>query len=305
MPMKMVLKKMSQLAQPSSLRYHIHKTLSDFDARRSHHIIHASELTKDDGICCREYALLDVLGDDVVLPDRDKSASEEVTWEFGRMIQERVVHWFADAGIALSDWECRGCGKMEGICKRPRQCEECGSSAYRAVEPRFISKKSGASCGIDLFVQFGTGPIKIVEIKTIDPKEFKELKMPLQEHRLRTNLYMRIVEESDDPFRFEVDTKEAIVFYVSKGGYGCADPDLRRWGLSEYFSPFKEFEVSRHDSSTNEISRRAKVVTDFRAGKVGMPEGVCATMMTERALKCVCRKPCFSGDFPAVYKWLK
>ena len=42
---------------------------------------------------------------------------------------------------------------------------------------------------------------------------------------------------------------------------------------------------------------------EFRAGKVGMPFGICATALVPRAMKCPLRAACFSGEHPPVHDW--
>ena len=142
-----------------------------------------------------------------------------------------------------------------------------------------------------------------VEVKTIAADAFKTLLAPLAEHRWRTNLYLRIMAESTQPGASLVNTAKATVLYITKGGYGCSDPQLATWGLKEKFSPFKEYEVLRDDSDTDEIMMRAKLVKDFRAGKIGMPTGICATALSKRALTCSFKGVCFSGDHPPVQAW--
>jgi hypothetical protein len=120
---------------------------------------------------------------------------------------------------------------------------------------------------------------------------------------LRTNLYLRIIDESAHTWSTLVNTQKATVFYISKGGYGCADPELRKWGLTEGFSPFKEFEIARDDKATEAVAARSKVVKDFRDKKIGMPTGVCSTAMAKRAITCNFKAACFSGDHPATHDW--
>ena len=75
------------------------------------------------------------------------------------------------------------------------------------------------------------------------------------------------------------------------------------WGLKEKFSPIKEYEVLRNDAETDGIVKRSTVVHDYRAGKVGMPHGICPTALSQRAASCSCKTVCFSGDHPPTYKW--
>lgn len=298
--MVMKFKSLKSIAPTDDLKYLLHKYLTGFDQHRGYRRIHASEMTKEGGICPRLYALADVV--EFELPERAMTTSEEVTFEIGRMVQDKVVHWYSDMGKAISNWKCLSCETVVEFSPRPDACK-CGCKAFKPEEPRFTSKVSGASCGIDMLYVRGDGKWEIVEIKTIDKDEFKKLVAPLAEHRMRTNFYMRIVAESGHPMASKIHQQRGRVLYVSKGGYGAKDDDIRKWGIPEYFSPFKQFDVSRVDAQTHEMVRRGKAVADFRAGRAGMPCGVCKTAFTDRAKECPAKKPCFSGKYPAENDW--
>ena len=99
-----------------------------------------------------------------------------------------------------------------------------------------------------------------------------------------------------------IDTSKATVLYTTKGGYGVPDPDLKKWGLSDHFSPFKEFEIERDDS-------RLKTSPPAPGGE-GLPrrQGRHALRhlpnRTRQAGDASSReKPCFSGDHPPEFDW--
>lgn len=291
------LKKASEISKgPASLKKLLHDYLSGYEKGRSLKTLHASELTKDE-FCPRFYALSDLLRSKPY--DRWLSTSEAVTFRMGRRLQEDVVNDLAAMNKLVGDWKCHGCGKLFRFQGRPAKCTECFCRAFAAEEVRFVSEVSGASCGVDALVNFGGGKLVPIEIKTMDKDQFKALVAPLAEHKLRTALYLRIIAESVEAKSNMVDTSKAIVFYVSKGGYGCADPTLAEMGLKEKFSPFKEFVVVRDDDRTEPLTVSAKTVYDFRQGKAGVPKGICATAMDKVATKCPRRTACFSGDYPA------
>ena len=154
-----------------------------------------------------------------------------------------------------------------------------------------------------MLVALGAAKLTPIELKTMAADQFKTLIAPLAEHKLRTNLYLRIIAESEHPWASMVSTERARILYISKSGYGCADDGLKAMGIKESFSPFKEFEVLRDDSQTAEPAARAKVVKDFRDGQVGMPRGICPSALTQRAKGCAFKSACFSGDHPGVYEW--
>lgn len=293
-------KKMSQIAPTTSLKYLLHHNLGGIQPARPIHNVHASALTKPtEEFCPREYALYDVTK--FKLKPEYLGAADVITFDMGNDLQGRIVHHFADMGRAIGHWKCQGCGHLHEFCKRPVECAMCGCKAFRAEEVRFISDYSGASCGIDCLIEM-TGKLLPIEIKTMKKEEFEKLTAPLAEHRLRTSLYLRIIAESKQLWAQKVNTNEARVLYVCKAGY-ISDPELKKWGLTDKFSPFKEFTLSRKDDVTVTPSERAKVVKQFRAGEVGMPCGICATGMVKRAQTCRMKNACFSGDHPPEHDW--
>ena len=290
------LKKSKDLRPDSSLKYLLHSHLAGFEKARSLSVVHASDLTKSEGFCPRYYALHDVL--DAQPSDNWVSTADRVTWDMGYSVQDAIVGYFSDMDRVVGHWDCASCGRRHEFCKKPSQCLNCDCKSLHPAEVRFKSEKSGVSCGIDMLVDLGDGKLTCVEIKTIQKEKFGELLAPLAEHRLRTNLYLRILSESKSFWANEVHHDKAKVFYVCKGGYK-ADPKLGAWGLPETFSPVKEFDVGRNDSLTDKMQEQAKAVLDYRNGVGGMPCGICPTAFTKRAKSCSVVKACFSGDYPA------
>jgi hypothetical protein len=294
-------KKMGDLIPANSLKYLLHSHLSGPQPGRPLKNVHASSLTKPEGFCPRYYALHDVT--QVKVGQEWLSTSESVTYGIGNDLQDSLVHTFADMGLAIGHWKCLACDKVQEFCKRPAKCPKCGCRGFKPQEVRFESAVSGASCGVDMLLSLKTPKLIPVEIKTMDKEQFKGLVAPLSEHRLRTNLYLRIIGESGHSWSNLVSSQKAKLLYTTKGGYGCADPELKKWGLSDQYSPFKEFDISRADAQTEEQTKRAKVVKDFREGKIEMPCGICSTATAQRAKSCSIRKICFSGDHPPKHEW--
>jgi hypothetical protein len=297
------LKKAKDLQPKRTAKFFLHHHLAGFDKARSMKVLHSSELTKPEGFCPRSYALHDATG--IKPKDRWLSTSEQVTFQMGRDLEHNVVNWFGDTGRSVCHWKCLACGTMHMFQLRPSVCAQCNSTRFDPNEARFESAITGASCGVDMLLALGGGKYVVHELKTIDKEEFKALVAPLAEHRLRTNFYLRIVGESASPWAAQVDSSRAYILYVSKGGYGCADPGLKQSGIKEQFSPFKEFEIARNDAQTEDLARRAKVVKDYRAGAVGMPCGICPSALTKRAAQCTWKNACFGGEHPPVYQWSK
>lgn len=293
-------KKLRDTVPLGSPRFHLHRHLSDFQAPRPLKNVHGSEVTKEGGICARMYGLADLT--DGEQAEEWLTTSQAVTFELGHLLEARIINWFADLKIAVTNWQCGSCGSLVEFAKRPDECQGCGGGYFTPMNYRFKSAKTGISCGIDLMLDLGDPKLRPIEIKTIDKDEFKALLAPLAEHRIRTNLYMRCIAESDDPRRLKVETSKAVVLYVSKGGYGVKDPMIAKWGLHDSFSPFKEFEVKREDKETEDLVAPAYRLQWFRQGSKGLDKAICSTALTTRAKDCPMRKVCFSGKYPAGMK---
>jgi hypothetical protein len=288
----------SKIPKPEqSLKYLLHQHFGGFEPDRGLKTVHASELTKDEGFCPREYALYDLTK--AKPGNRWLTTSERMTYGLGDAVAEMTVEAFADMGKAICHWKCVACGYLHEFCVRPFKCAQCGVRRFKYREVRFESAITGASCGVDMLVAMGEEKLRPVELKTMAADDFKKLAAPLGEHRLRTNLYLRIIAESAHNWANLVSTSRATVLYVSKSAYGCADPKLKEWGIKEGYSPFKEFWVDRNDAETDALVKRAIVVKNFRDGLIGMPNGLCSTALSKRAQKCRFRTECFSGDHPA------
>lgn len=289
------LKKLKEVvgeAPPLSSMLHAHLRTQDME--RPYDRIHASELTKEN-YCPKRLALK--VKTNAPRGFRWLSTSENVTFDMGRKLQDSVVHWFSDMKRAFADWKCDSCGQMHSFVIRPEKCGTCGCRSLAPHEIRFKSSLSGASCGVDMLVKIGNAvKLRPVEIKTIDKDQFKALKMPQAEHRQRTTLYTRIIAEDTGPVSPYVDPSRAIILYVSKGGYGCAQDWLAQAPTFDKFSPFKEYEILRNDSEVEDLSKMAAEFTKFLdTGK--MPCGICATAFSKTAQGCDMKNECWSGKF--------
>ena len=272
----------------------LHHTLHRTEPHRGMERIHASELTREDGFCPRAYALYTAAKPK--LRGEELNTSQQMTFRIGRDQQDAIVHWLADAGRVIGDWFCYGCETLHQWTERPDQCQ-CGCRFFKPEEVRFRHGATGASCGVDCLFFDGADLIPL-ELKTIDKEKFKDLSAPLAEHRARTGLYLDIIRGHPRPLAQTVSTEKGLVLYVSKGGWGVQDETVKGWGEGEYFSPLKEYWVKRGVKPSPYLTP-AQVVSDYRAGQIGMPKGVCDHALAGRAKVCPMRKPCFSGKYPA------
>jgi hypothetical protein len=136
-------------------------------------------------------------------------------------------------------------------------------------------------------VDIGKPKLRMVEVKSVILHDFEKLKAPLAEHRLRTNVYLRMI--ADSPLAEQVETQVGHVLYVAKS-FGKWNPD------DKTISPFKEYEVARDDSITDKLLGKASEYQAFRTMGI-VPNRVCPNAACKRAKSCSVVSACFSKAF--------
>lgn len=290
-------------SEPNSIKYHIHKALCGPRPGRSLNTLHASDMTKDEPWCPRKRFLEMMTG---AQPEKEYiHTALASTFDFGHAIQQVFTDWMLAAGILVGDWQCARCNHMHLMQHKPGDCLKCNNKKeFNYIEHRFVSAASKLSCGVDVLA-YGLGPkFQIVEVKSCQNEDFKKMAGPLAEHKLRTNLYMRIVSESNDPARHRIDLETARVVYIAKGGYGCKDEEVTSWGIpgEQGYSPLKEFVITRDDGETDAVVKgpvQFQQALDTRL----IPAGVCVSCYDKRAKACKMHHHCYSGGFPVGKKF--
>jgi hypothetical protein len=279
-----------------SLKYILHKTMAGTQEGRDLGTLHASDFVDKD-FCPRRRLIKRLMGK-VLTPDQHLKTSNQMVFALGHAVADIVVGQAALAGIAIGDWKCCGCGETYRMVHKPDLCGDCKATMFIHRERRFVSQLSGISCGIDLLVSTLGPKWKIIEIKSMGQEDFRKLVAPLGGHRVRTNLYMRIIEESTDDNRHMIDTENAIVLYVDKGGFGIKCPDVATWKFGDNgFSPFKEFHVKRDNSDTDLYVKLAQEYREAVQTKT-ICTGICTSQSDGPAKACIVRQQCFSTVFP-------
>lgn len=291
------MKAVVKTTDAGTLREALHKHLRRVDLERPAVNLHASDVTREEAEFCPRAPTIKVRNK-VPPSKREVITSMAVTWEWGRLVEQQVREWFAEMGMAVGDWECRHdpCGRMFTWQKRPKVCRGCGGVAFKYHERRAISAVSGIGCGIDLLVDYGENLLRLVEVKSIDKEKFAELAMAKAEHKLRTQLYLRCMAESDDPVWERVNRTRARVLYVTKGGFGVKTPEMGSWSFADGgFSPFKEYVIDRDDAEVEYLVQRAM---QARIGMSGgaIPDKIAACkggLASKRAQLCDVNMQCF------------
>ncbi len=274
----------------------LHERIAGNHPGRPLKTIHASAVTNTEKrFCPREHSIYSIT--EVLPVDEFLSTALNITFEYGRFIQDKINNeWLVD--IMVGDWVCGVCGTQAETGKRPKIKCSCGYKKWQYKELNFVSEDCGISGGVDILLDTGVGKFTVVELKTIDKDQFKDLNAPKAEHRQRTNLYLRLIKESKHPIAPFIDTKSAIILYVSKS-YGFLDHTIKEYPFKDdLFSPFKQFQIKAEHEAVDSICNLAKQVFTFRKGLTPIPEKICNSILDKRAKVCCCSKDCFSTKYP-------
>ena len=284
------------------IRTLLHSQIAGWEKARDHKMLHASDITQEDW-CPRAWALMDATSKN--FPDQFIPTSLRVTFDYGNHLEDSIQNNYLRDYIR-GKWICQSCGtqKLGGYPE-----EKCGREGitcrFKYGQIRIRSPISDVSCELDGLLD-DEGMLRLIEIKTMVKDDFKNLQAPLQEHRIRTCVYLRCLAEANSGKRIHLDA--AILLYVCKG-YGVKDELLKAamvdQGISDWaFTPYKSYTIKRYDESVEHLWAKAMPLKRFRGGGP-MPCGVCVNAMSKKAKDCPVVKECFSGTFPGMTTWLK
>jgi hypothetical protein len=282
-----ILDEKEQSSTEKTLTQVLVKNMGKLYPERSHKTVHASDVTNPD-FCARKIVLLDHLG--MTQPDRYISAALKATFDIGSLVADRLVEdWIGDR--ACGHWVCPVCSKQSPFGSRPQKACCSPIAPWKHKEVKFFGEGSHISGSIDLIANLDGIKLKIVELKTIKPDDFDKLAAPLAEHRLRTRLYLKLIEDSTNPIRFQLDTQSAKILYISKG-FGKMNPEHGQ------ILPFKEFDVDRDDDSIKEYLQNGLDVRMGRETNTIPIKKVCDSIACKTAKSCPVKTQCWSGTIP-------
>jgi hypothetical protein len=293
------LKQASEVVQIKSLTAAAHLHMRGWEEERSLDTVHLSNLTSTDKrFCAREFAIARTEG--ITSGRRFLNGSLRATFDIGDAIHDLVrERWLGH--LAVGNWECRSCGKLYTYQKQPaRACQYC--QRFTTYEYKEVTLKDPATLvvgNLDLLVDFGgAGRLTLVEVKSIDKDDFRELVAPLAEHRNRVAGYLELAARAKVP-ELNINTEMGIVFYASKS-WGFKNPELKKQGVNDGTSPFKEYVVHRKDGSVGLDMRFDDAMQLMTYQETGVPPlHICMTPQDKRAKKCLVAQECFSA------KWCK
>jgi hypothetical protein len=279
----------------------VHRNLAGYGKHRGNFPLHASDLTSTSReFCPREVALAHK--HNVQYADSFVGTALQITFQYGRFIETLLRNqWLKKE--AYGYWACSACDKnlYQGFCKFVTKCTYCHSrnmtEVYKEVSFRLDSYNLTGS--VDLFVlnPNKTSELLMIEIKTIDKDQFLDLKSPKTEHSDRTNMYLRMIKESEREQRLDtqltINTDYAHIVYFSKA-YGIKDLQVSKYDFKDAaFSPIKEFVVRRDDFATNKYLRKAFAISLYMQDNTNIPARICDNSTCTRAKNCPVMKQCF------------
>lgn len=272
----------------------LHKALTIVDPPRPWHgVPHASELTNSNRFCPRELVLSHHLNKKTY--PRKIEAPMKITFDEGKDKQARFNNeWLVDRMVGT--WECRHCQNMLPWGKKPKWCS-CSHPDWRYREMVFMYPGAGITGSIDAILDVGKPKLRAVEFKIMDKDLWIDLKAPLAEHRVRSKLYLEILEADPTVAHLQIDTSRIHVIYCMRG-FGKKD------ALKGRISPFKEYIVHKDSVEADFYVRMGVAVKRSKdLGWSYFPSGICSTMFDKRCQSCTVPKECFSGKYPADFTW--
>lgn len=260
---------------------------------RSHKTVHVSMVADSDrGFCPRQFALLDVL--EMKLPSEFINAATQVAFDNGDALHDLCRNKWLRTDV-IGQWKCKKCKEVRHFTKLPTIDGKSCLHEWVYHEEAFVDPETKMTGSIDFFVDLGNKKITPVEVKSIDKDQFAKLAGPLAKHRIRSQMYLLLIDRTVSPeVKEQIDLTHARILYISKG-FGKMNADFGK------VIPFKEFSINRNDEAVAPYFKLAAEVSTFRATGV-MPKVICANPMDKRAQSCVVCKQCFSGKHPAGVK---
>lgn len=262
----------------------LQESLRGYKKPRSWETIHASDVAKQD-YCPRAVILTERLG--VARKDEFIGTALQATFDVGNSVAQLIAEkWLVKR--AVGNWECQKCGVRRLFCKKPPQCPNHPGDYWRYEEYVFVDPVTKVSGSIDLLLEVGEPKLILYELKIMKAEDHEKLVAPLAEHRIRTSLYLGLVERSDDPNAAFVNTSFGGILYTSRG-HGKMDKDFGE------VLPFKEFFVKKDDESNSALlAKGGKVTSSRKDGSV--PERICTSVLSPFAKNCPVSGECFKCE---------
>lgn len=221
---------------------------------------------------------------------RKVMAADRIIWAIGRAVESHVRAQFVEgtrgAGV-IGEWSCK-CGQTTKRGEMPRTiCRTCGEKASKYGEYTLRDDVRKVVGNPDLLYERpDNGAVRVIEIKSMNVNQYKELESPVAHHVVQAACYHRLLRENG----FTPDDIVSIF-------YACKDFHPK---------PYKEFHVvidehisARIDDLFELAATRSEWIESHKAGGcVSLPErlGACSSPTATRAKNCPECLGCFSRN---------
>ena len=213
-------------------------------------------------------------------PSLPKSA-DRVMWAIGRALEHHVrTQIIASVGrqSVYGLWKCP-CGGLEVLgLGNSSSCNSCKREASIFHEVPVFDHELKITGSPDLVLLHGSQGFRVVEIKSMNKKDFDLLQAPVPNHVFQVNSYRKMMLATG-----AVVCAEAIILYVAKD--------------YSFKSPYKEFHVMPDDQMLT-IDAMFEQVRQLRAtderGQLPAKLAVCASVDSPFARRCPQAVSCFS-----------
>lgn len=267
----------------------VRNTLNAPVIKRGYKKAHSSDLTKAT-YCPRMVALWREAG----CPEEHEkvNATLAMTFRMGNLTAQLFCEDLGGESV-WGNWVCRHCDDQHDQCYKPKPCSCHPDATWKYEEIVFVHEESSASGSIDCFMDLRTGKLTLIELKIIGPEDFQKLLMPMWEHRIRTQMYLEIIANSNHPAKDLIHLDTAKVFYMCRThGKKVATRKLAR------VTPFKEYDVKPDPAAVQKYldkARQLKIWED--TGEY--PEPLCSSADCDQAKECPYLEKCIElGGFP-------
>lgn len=224
---------------------------------------------------------------------RSVSVADEYLWAIGKALEavnrNKVIQAYGSHNI-VGRWSCK-CEHtyIHGLGRDVFKliCSHCRTSVL-SVYNEFTLNHDGILAGNPdlLLYNDASRKLHVVEFKSINPADFKELKYPNADYIMQAYSYLRLMDLNREMFKemgIEVDTESFTIHYSSKGY-------LFKGSVQ------KEFRIYVKDLPQSYIDQFDKALIDIKRSKtqLELPERlVCKTPKDSLAVKCPVREECF------------
>jgi len=244
--------------------------------------MHVSSLI---GVCERSAVLMRRFNDGAPVYNQ-VSGFDRIVWKIGRAVEahirDNIIRAHGPSKV-LGKWTCPcGAATFEGTFPMDRPiCPVCKKERDIYQEWDLIDDEYGVQGHPDLPLIWSDGSIIVVEIKSMNAKEWKELKSPKGDHRFQACMYRRILQRKG----YRVNDK-VIVIVATKD-----------YQFTRKESPYKEYQI---DATTPQLQAEldgalvlAGRVRDAVANET-LPHRTCANPQLSTAKSCSQCVRCFN-----------